>query len=116
MTMIDDKKFNPFVLNQGSIGVELILTAVLWKQVPCKPLWCVIIMGVEVMQPQSYLKFLRLQFKIFMGDFSLEMKFSCCMAMLLESLKLAVPVSIYFEKINRLIFLSKILFEIWSML
>lgn len=60
MTMIDDKKFNPFVLNQGSIGVELILTAVLWKQVPCKPLWCVIIMGVEVMQPQSYLKFLKI--------------------------------------------------------
>ena len=60
MTMIDDKKFNPFMLNQRSSGRKLILTALLWKQVPWKSLWCVIIMVMEVMQPQRYLKFLKI--------------------------------------------------------
>lgn len=60
ITMIDDKKHNLIVLNQESSDKELILAALLSKQLPWKPPWCVIIMGIEVMLPQRYLAFLKI--------------------------------------------------------
>ncbi|KAL0709826.1 hypothetical protein Bca4012_016804 [Brassica carinata] len=66
VTMIDD---NPVMLNQRSSGKELILTALLWKQVPWKPPWCVIVIGMEVMQPQRYSKFLKITIQNIYGWF-----------------------------------------------
>ncbi|CAG7869652.1 unnamed protein product [Brassica rapa] len=39
MAMIDDKTITLLVLNLDLSGKELILTALLWKQLPWKPPW-----------------------------------------------------------------------------
>ena len=69
MTMIDDKKFNSVMLNQVSSGKKLVLTDLLWRQIPWRPPWYVIVMSMEVMQPQRYLKFLKITIQNIYGWF-----------------------------------------------